>query len=284
MGPSQQRERRKKEILICCSLNVANLITKVPYGTSITMSLWNDKERKKRKVTSVVTEQDRDTLRQHYTFLPSSDQSSWENRMVWQYHSMLYKDVVLANMTRVVKQRKLGLRWRTAQEVRAGRGTATCGNLHCSAAATTTTDATHMQPNDVQRLHDYANQDCPATEEMERNRVTQLPYGALLTGFEVPFTYKEQGERKTELVTLNLCIRCAPLLFQSKGEKEPYVAACRARNGSSTDVAATTTPTPAAFNDNDAHKAEEQKKDDPNPKRKASKRIKRDIKQEANNE
>ena len=69
----------------------------------------------------------------------------------------------------------------------------------------------------------------PDRESEETVRVRAFPHGTLLTDFEVPFSYKEQGERKTELVKLCLCIRCAPLLFVSKGEKQPYLAACQAR-------------------------------------------------------
>ena len=191
------------------------------------MSSWQDKERKKRKVSTAVTDQDRDTLAGAYTFLPQAEtqRTSWAGRMVLQYHSHLYKDVVLANMTRV-KERQLGLRWRTATEVQSGRGTDTCGNLHCPSVVEHPTPGMQEASS---RAQIYMERTCPDREQDEKARAVQLPHGAALTDFEVPFTYSEQGERKTELVKLRLCVRCAPLLFQSKGDKFPYLAACRAR-------------------------------------------------------
>lgn len=230
LGPSLPKEDRA---INRKNAGVADPLTfQLPYHTchlhtvasSSTMSLWDSKETKKRKVVpSAVTDQDRETLRRHYTFLPdaASPRSRWPQRMVAHYHEHLYKDFVLANMTRVQKQ-QLGLRWRTAAEVQAGRGSETCGNLDCPHGVGPT------------RASDYYYRDshhyyCPTTEQEEKARVEKLPHGTLLADFEVPFTYKEQGLRKTELVRLRLCVRCAPLLFQSKGDKHPYLAACRAR-------------------------------------------------------
>jgi hypothetical protein len=196
------------------------------------MSLWHDKESKKRKVApSRVTAHDRAALRQHYTFLPqaAAQRSTWQGRMVLQYHSHLYKDCVLADMTRV-SQGQLGLRWRTEGEVRAGKGTETCGNLHCPSLQGLRKASSQGETEDEQRLAvSYLQGDLPKREKEEKVRVSRLPHGLLLTDYEVPFTYKEQGEDKTELVKLCLCIRCAPLLFQSKGDGRPYRAACRAR-------------------------------------------------------
>lgn len=168
-------------------------------------------------------------------------------------------------MTRV-KQRQLGLRWRTAAEVRTGRGDETCGNLHCPDTGAVTDDTLSK------RLEKYWNADCPETEEMEKDRVTQLPHGALLTSFEVPFSYKEQGEPQTELVTLRLCIRCAPLLFQSKGETQPYLAACRARISNAEAAAAAAAPDDSSDDKNDG--------DDYIPPSKAAKPTRGNVKEE----
>lgn len=200
------------------------------------MSLWDDKEKtKRRKVSPQVTEQDRETLRQNYTFLPDATQQrqSWQGRMVLQYHNYLYKDYVLANMTRV-QQRQLGLRWRTIEEVRSGQGADTCGNLHCPSLLANSGKRTGgTSPRDKEpdfSVQEYLQMEIPEKEKDEKECVDRLPPGSLLTDFEVPFNYREQGERKTELVKLGLCVRCAPLLFQSKGEKKPYLAARQARN------------------------------------------------------
>ncbi|KAL7547114.1 hypothetical protein ACHAWF_010425 [Thalassiosira exigua] len=57
--------------------------------------------------------------------------ATWQERMVQHYHSHLYKEYVLADLSRVLDLGKVGLRWRTAKEVASGRGFRTCGNLQC---------------------------------------------------------------------------------------------------------------------------------------------------------
>ena len=56
--------------------------------------------------------------------------STWQDRMVEHYHSHLYKEFVLADLSRVLEG-KVGLRWRTESEVKSGEGFRTCGNLKC---------------------------------------------------------------------------------------------------------------------------------------------------------
>ncbi|KAL7523496.1 hypothetical protein ACHAXR_000208, partial [Thalassiosira sp. AJA248-18] len=61
--------------------------------------------------------------------------STWQERMVQHYHSHLYKEYVLADLSRVTATTtsggKVGLRWRTEKEVANGRGFRCCGNLMC---------------------------------------------------------------------------------------------------------------------------------------------------------
>lgn len=49
--------------------------------------------------------------------------------MVQQYHSHLYKEYVLADLT--TRPGQVGLQWRTRAEVESGRGHTTCGNKFC---------------------------------------------------------------------------------------------------------------------------------------------------------
>ena len=53
--------------------------------------------------------------------------------MVQHYHTHLYKEYVLADLSRVNDHNggKIGLRWRTEKEVANGRGFNCCGNLMC---------------------------------------------------------------------------------------------------------------------------------------------------------
>jgi len=90
---------------------------------------------------------DWDQLRSHFQFvLPDNDGdndnhnnrteeskygSTWQQRMVRQYHAHLYKEYVLADLSRVSDVGKVGLRWRTEGEVASGRGFRSCGNLMC---------------------------------------------------------------------------------------------------------------------------------------------------------
>ena len=106
---------------------------------------------------------DYDELRAHYRFvLPDDDDetiyndnknntttatndnnrkkygSTWQERMVKNYHQGLYKEYVLADLSRVVEIGKIGLRWRTEVEVSNGRGFRYCGNLTCRSVSSTT--------------------------------------------------------------------------------------------------------------------------------------------------
>ena len=147
-----------------------------------------------RKVKNVVSAADHAAMHEHYSFLPpetnatsnnysnhrpnsninninpSSGGSSWQERMVAKYHEQLFKEFVLADLS---VPGRIGLRWRTRQEVLNGRGDRTCGNKRCR------------------------NRSCVMDD---------------LVTLEVPFSYDEHGERKKELVKLRLCSNCRPLL------------------------------------------------------------------------
>jgi len=79
---------------------------------------------------------DYDLLRKNYRFLEESldneNQLDWEKRMVLKYHAKLFKEYCLADLTRY-KEGKIGLRWRTEQEVYLSKGQFICGNKNCDA-------------------------------------------------------------------------------------------------------------------------------------------------------
>lgn len=145
----------------------------------------------KLKLTNLVSAADHEVLRESYTFLPppaatpssssssappqpqsTSSSSTWQERMVQTYHQGLYKEFALADLS---VPGKIGLRWRTKQEVEVGRGETTCGNKKCSESH------------------------------------AQTPVDGLVS-LEVPFAYVEHGVRKKELVKLRLCEQCRPLV------------------------------------------------------------------------
>ena len=185
---------------------------------------------KKRKISNTVTSYDYDELKKNYTFLPEENRrpQSWQDRMVLQYHSHLFKDYVLADTTRVASHRQIGLRWRTEKEVRCGRGSSSCGNLQCPSQAQGTPVPDAKEEDESPPVL-YMNSEEPSNEALEIKLLSTLRFGSLLTEYEVPFTYKERNEKKTELVKLSLCVRCAPLLFVSKGDKTPSLSARRKR-------------------------------------------------------
>jgi protein FRA10AC1 len=191
---------------------------------------------KKRKVSSIVSPSDYAELERHHRFLPSQPNTSstcWQERMVYRYHEHLYKDYVLADLTRA-SHKQIGLRWRTQKEVQAGKGSESCGNKHCPSHQQTTTINGEFER---EALSTYLEGDGLAqSEREERALLKKLPYGILHTNFEVPFTYPEDNQTKTELVKLRLCARCAPRLFVSKGEASPSIAARRARFNSIDEV------------------------------------------------
>jgi len=109
----------------------------------------NDKKRHSNTKTSTTltpahaAPSDWEQLRAHFQFvLPSDDNngdtnnqkygSNWQERMVQNYHAHLYKEYVLADLSRVLDIGKIGLRWRTEKEVADGRGFRSCGNLMCN--------------------------------------------------------------------------------------------------------------------------------------------------------
>lgn len=190
----------------------------------------------KRPIRHVNSAADHAELERHYTFLPPSNTNTcWQDRMVQHYHSQLYREYVLADLTR---PGQVGVRWRTQEEVKRGKGHVTCGNKHCpsyqyhhqqrqrdvSPAQQTTTAAAAADP-----LLVYSRSAPITTESEELALLEKLPPGLGLYDYEVPFTYQEHGISKSELVKLRLCLRCAPLLFRTKDPIDCAIAARRAR-------------------------------------------------------
>jgi protein FRA10AC1 len=79
---------------------------------------------------------DLDVLHAQHQFVRDEEEDSknqtWERRMAMKYYQRLFKEYALADLSRC-KEGKVGLRWRTEQEVLAGKGQFTCGNKRCDA-------------------------------------------------------------------------------------------------------------------------------------------------------
>jgi hypothetical protein len=172
---------------------------------------------KVRKILHVASAADHAELEQHYSFLPDNKKdSTWQDRMVQHYHSHLYKEYVLADLTR---PGQVGMRWRTEAEVQRGKGHLTCGNKHCPSYQNGGDDQ-----STTETLRQYLASKEPTEEVEELKLLKDIPYGSGLHDYEVPFTYQEREENKTELVKLRLCLRCAPLLFRKHNVAEALKA------------------------------------------------------------
>ena len=81
---------------------------------------------------------DYEELRRHFQFVLPDEQdggerfgSTWQERMVKNYHAKLFKEYVLTDLSRALETGQVGMRWRTEGEVVSGIGHRTCGNLAC---------------------------------------------------------------------------------------------------------------------------------------------------------
>lgn len=193
-------------------------------------------------------------LRKAYRFIPEGEDdnnnrsstssktitSTWQERMARKYERELYREYVLADLTRVHLHRDgpIGLRWRTKAEVLQGKGESSCGNKHCPSYNM------HAPPN-LERpagVFDFGDRNIESAAivmQDEEDRLSCVEYGRGLHSYEVLFAYQEEGKnlkragsssagvdateaktkvvQKNELVKLCLCLRCAPLLFYHKG-------------------------------------------------------------------
>ena len=170
--------------------------------------------------------------------------TTWQERMALNDEKELYREFVLADLSRVhLKGNPIGLRWRTKVEVLNGKGDTSCGNKHCpsynyvrkhskSSSSSSSNQSTNTADAISTHTHSAISNTCDGKDktvttskariitekEEEIQRLQQTIYGKDLHSYEVPFSYREQGDvTKSELVKLRLCARCAPLLFYNKG-------------------------------------------------------------------
>jgi len=132
---------------------------------------------------------------------PNPSGSRWQERMVKRYHDHLYKEYALADLS---VPGRIGLRWRTRDEVVSGRGDRTCGNKRCREGSTNNTNTTNTISTTT-----------TTTANGSDNNGNNNGNGNNLVTLEVPFSYCEHGVHKKELVKLKLCLNCRPLLSKS---------------------------------------------------------------------
>lgn len=81
----------------------------------------------------VEVQTDFDLLKEAYRFLPEADDednSTVEKRMAKKYYDKLFKEYCIGYLSRY-KEGKIGMRWRTQQEVLQGKGQFVCGHKPC---------------------------------------------------------------------------------------------------------------------------------------------------------
>ena len=74
---------------------------------------------------------DEDVIAQHHQFLRESDVAPAEAQQAVELYDSLFKELCLADLS-AYRQGRVGLRWRTQEEVIAGKGDNSCANLTCS--------------------------------------------------------------------------------------------------------------------------------------------------------
>lgn len=73
-------------------------------------------------------------IRENHQFLWNDDNDDsipWEKKLAKRYYDKLFKEYCISDLSRY-KENKVGLRWRTEQELVDGKGQFTCGNKRCS--------------------------------------------------------------------------------------------------------------------------------------------------------
>ncbi|EGT34977.1 hypothetical protein CAEBREN_07762 [Caenorhabditis brenneri] len=91
-----------------------------------------------RKVQNEKT--DLDVLKEHHRFVwdegeqQDAESSSWEKRMAKKYYEKLFKEYCIVDLS-LYKTNKIGMRWRTENEVKEGKGQLSCGARKCPETA-----------------------------------------------------------------------------------------------------------------------------------------------------
>uniref|UniRef100_A0A1I7U4S2 Protein FRA10AC1 homolog n=1 Tax=Caenorhabditis tropicalis TaxID=1561998 RepID=A0A1I7U4S2_9PELO len=80
---------------------------------------------------------DLDVLKEHHKFVWDEEDTgpdSWEKRMAKKYYEKLFKEYCIVDLS-LYKNNKIGMRWRTENEVKEGKGQLSCGSRKCSETA-----------------------------------------------------------------------------------------------------------------------------------------------------
>ncbi|KAH8152856.1 uncharacterized protein LAJ45_03082 [Morchella importuna] len=134
---------------------------------------------------------ERDIIEEHHQFIQENDNESEEmdeeKRLARSYYQKLYREFAVVELARW-KEKQIAMRWRTKEEVLAGKGQFLCANLSCR--------------NEESTLDEDPDED-PDVVSNDRKG---------LRGFELLFEYVEKLEKKSALVKVRVCDQCATKL------------------------------------------------------------------------
>ena len=86
-------------------------------------------------------------MRKEHRFLRTAEDDTeltYEKRLAKKYYEKLFKEYAIADL-RLYREGKVGLRWRTEQEVIDGKGQFVCGARGCDTAAHLASFEVHLQ-------------------------------------------------------------------------------------------------------------------------------------------
>lgn len=93
-----------------------------------------DAARARASVLRAPVADDLSVVKSSFRFLRSDEDddalSAWEARLARRYYDRLFREYCVADLSRC-RERKVGLRWRTATEVKLGKGQFFCGEKRC---------------------------------------------------------------------------------------------------------------------------------------------------------
>ena len=93
-----------------------------------------DAARARASVLRAPVADDLSVVKSSFRFLRSDEDddalSAWEARLARRYYDRLFREYCVADLSRC-RERKVGLRWRTATEVKRGKGQFFCGEKRC---------------------------------------------------------------------------------------------------------------------------------------------------------
>ncbi|TMW55601.1 hypothetical protein Poli38472_010483 [Pythium oligandrum] len=100
------------------------------------MRVYQDATQHEHADATDVRPEDLDALRRNFQFIRDDEEDikrgseDWQVRMSVRYYRQLFREYALADLSRY-EEGKIGLRWRTEQEVVSGKGQFSCGNKRC---------------------------------------------------------------------------------------------------------------------------------------------------------